>query len=282
MQRAIIIGDDFDPVPSAREAAAVAVDVAAAAPAGVPVGYLVAAAEEAPAELGVTPVALAAAGFTGAPGSALVLPAADGGVAVVVGVAAPLTAAAVRDGAAAFANATATHGAVAIVAPAGIDAAAAAAAAVEGIVLARYRWDVLKSAPTTVPLSAITVVSDATGASDGARRGASFARAAALSRDLANTPPAHLAATRIADIAVDLGTAAGLTVEVFDQDALIAMGCGGLLGVNAGSAEPPRMVKLTLPARLATDGPPGARRQGDHVRLRRHQPQARRRRPRAR
>ena len=27
------------------------------------------------------------------------------------------------------------------------------------------------------------------------------------------------------------------------------MGCGGLLGVNAGSAEPPRMIKLTLPAR---------------------------------
>ena len=37
---------------------------------------------------------------------------------------------------------------------------------------------------------------------------------------------------------------AGLTVEVFDKDQLIEMGCGGLLGVNAGSVEPPRMIKL--------------------------------------
>jgi leucyl aminopeptidase len=36
-----------------------------------------------------------------------------------------------------------------------------------------------------------------------------------------------------------------LEVEVFDEDQLFEMGCGGLLGVNAGSAEPPRMVKLT-------------------------------------
>jgi len=33
--------------------------------------------------------------------------------------------------------------------------------------------------------------------------------------------------------------------EVFDGDALAKLGCGGLLGVNAGSVEPPRMVKLT-------------------------------------
>ncbi len=32
---------------------------------------------------------------------------------------------------------------------------------------------------------------------------------------------------------------------MFDKDALVEMGCGGLLGVNRGSAEPPRMVKLT-------------------------------------
>jgi leucyl aminopeptidase len=32
---------------------------------------------------------------------------------------------------------------------------------------------------------------------------------------------------------------------VSDKDALIELGCGGLLGVNAGSAEPPTMVKLS-------------------------------------
>ena len=49
----------------------------------------------------------------------------------------------------------------------------------------------------------------------------------------------------MADVAVDVAAATGLEVEVFDADALAALGCGGLLGVNAGSDEPPRMVKLT-------------------------------------
>jgi leucyl aminopeptidase len=71
-----------------------------------------------------------------------------------------------------------------------------------------------------------------------------LATAGQLARDLANAPPAHLTATHIAEIAQELGATAGLDVEVFDKDALVEMGCGGLLGVNAGSAEQPRMVKL--------------------------------------
>ena len=54
-------------------------------------------------------------------------------------------------------------------------------------------------------------------------------------------------------MALVLGPPAGLGVEVFDKDALVALGCGGLLGVNMGSDEPPRMIKLTYtPA--GTDG----------------------------
>src|SRR5262249_38273259 len=37
----------------------------------------------------------------------------------------------------------------------------------------------------------------------------------------------------------------GLEIEVFDEKQLLKLGCGGLLGVNAGSAEPPRMIKLS-------------------------------------
>jgi leucyl aminopeptidase len=62
---------------------------------------------------------------------------------------------------------------------------------------------------------------------------------------LANTPHSHLNASGLADIATKLGAERGLEVEVFDKDALVALGCGGLLGVNAGSTEPPRMIKLT-------------------------------------
>jgi leucyl aminopeptidase len=66
-----------------------------------------------------------------------------------------------------------------------------------------------------------------------------------LARDLANAPPAYLTATRMAEIAMRIGKEVGLKVEVFDKEALVRMGCGGLLGVNAGSTEPPRMIKLT-------------------------------------
>ncbi len=73
--------------------------------------------------------------------------------------------------------------------------------------------------------------------------------AASLARDLANTPPAHLTARMIADKAVEVAAANGLGVEVFNKDQLTAMGCGGMIGVNQGSAEPPRMVRLTYAPR---------------------------------
>ena len=76
-------------------------------------------------------------------------------------------------------------------------------------------------------------------------RGSTFAAVTALARDLANTPHNYMTASDIADIAVDLGAQAGFDVEVFDKDDLVELGCGGLLGVNRGSAEAPRMVKLT-------------------------------------
>ena len=36
---------------------------------------------------------------------------------------------------------------------------------------------------------------------------------------------------------------------MFNRDQLLAMGCGGMIGVNQGSTEPPRMVKLTYSPR---------------------------------
>ncbi|MEI8241152.1 MAG: M17 family metallopeptidase, partial [Actinomycetota bacterium] len=68
-------------------------------------------------------------------------------------------------------------------------------------------------------------------------------------RDLANTPPAHLTAVDMANTAVGIANSNGLTVEVFNRDQLAAMGCGGIVGVNKGSVEPPRMVRLTYTPR---------------------------------
>ena len=78
----------------------------------------------------------------------------------------------------------------------------------------------------------------------GAERGVALAAATMAARDLANTPHNYLSASDMADLAVAMGPERGLTVEVFGKDELVEMGCGGMLGVNAGSAEPPRLVKL--------------------------------------
>jgi leucyl aminopeptidase len=171
-----------------------------------------------------------------------------GGVTVLLGMgnAAPTTAS-VRDAAAALARAAARHGAIAIdLQNVGIDPAEASQAAVEGLLLARYRYDVLKAAATVAPIESLTIVTDDTRAGDrGIDLGRAMAEAQMVARDLANDPPAVLTAARMADIAVNLGKQRGLGVEVYDKAALEEMGCGGLLGVNAGSAEPPRMIKLT-------------------------------------
>ena len=48
----------------------------------------------------------------------------------------------------------------------------------------------------------------------------------------------------MAEVAQQVAADRGLTVEVFDRQALVELGCGGLLGVNAGSVHEPRMIKL--------------------------------------
>jgi leucyl aminopeptidase len=118
---------------------------------------------------------------------------------------------------------------------------------VEGVLLGRYRYDTLRTAPTAVALEEIVLVvaADRVDAAErGARRGQVLARAAAVARDLASTPAEHLTAPDLAAVAVRLGEAAGLQVEVLDRAALVELGCGGLLGVNAGSVVEPRMIRL--------------------------------------
>ena len=93
---------------------------------------------------------------------------------------------------------------------------------------------------------------DTAEASAAAESGVVTARAAAIARDLANTPPSHLTAPDLAEVAELLGGRFGFTVESFDREQLIELGCGGVLGVNAGSAEEPRMIVL----RYSPEGAP--------------------------
>ncbi|MFF0202606.1 leucyl aminopeptidase [Streptomyces sp. NPDC005017] len=64
-------------------------------------------------------------------------------------------------------------------------------------------------------------------------------------RDLINTPPNDLDPAGFAAIATAAGKEHGIKVQVLDEKALTKGGYGGILGVGAGSAAAPRLVKLS-------------------------------------
>ncbi|MEP7112896.1 MAG: leucyl aminopeptidase [Ilumatobacteraceae bacterium] len=208
-----------------------------------------------PRSIGLNRAALAAAGFDGKPGQTLVLPSATGPTHIVVGIGDDkLTAASLRNAAASLVRAAGKRVSIAtsLADLEGVDAATAAQAVVEGALLAAYRFQGLKTEPAAGGLQDFTLVVGehrTAGAKLGIDRGSVTAAAASLARDLANTPPGHLTARMIADKAVEVAAASGLEIEVFNKDQLTAMGCGGMVGVNNGSLEPPRMVRLTYAPR---------------------------------
>ncbi|MFI5755394.1 leucyl aminopeptidase [Streptomyces sp. NPDC051569] len=64
-------------------------------------------------------------------------------------------------------------------------------------------------------------------------------------RDLVNTPPNDLTPEAFAAVATAAGKEHGVKVQVLDEKALAKGGFGGILGVGQGSANPPRLVKLS-------------------------------------
>lgn len=215
------------------------------------IGYGVFIDADVPDDVALSREALSRAGFDSKVGETLVLPQPDGPDVIVVGLGETekLAPGVLRDAGAAFARASARRASLRLVLPSVERPADADAvqAAYEGMLLARYRYTPLKAKRTDAELTAVSVaISDAPSEHTDAAvaRAAVAVRAAVIARDLANTPPGHLTATDMGDIAVQLGERFGFEVELFDKAALIELGCGGLLGVNQGSVEEPRMIKL--------------------------------------
>jgi leucyl aminopeptidase len=76
------------------------------------------------------------------------------------------------------------------------------------------------------------------------RRGEIVGHAVNLARDLINTPPAEKSPRQLADRVALVAADAGLSVEIWDEARIRQERFGGLLGVAAGSDEPPRFVIL--------------------------------------
>ena len=250
---------DFDPVPSVRRPATVSVvtelpSVEAAAALAVPV----VSDWDTPDDLELSAERLAVVGFTGAPGQVLVQSGSDGRALVALGVgeSSAVDPTVLRDLAAEFAHAVPQHRSLAVEVP-DLKVLAPdvfAQMIVEGVLLARWRFFVGAGGdePTLDSLTLVAAHEDADLVREGAERGAAVARAAAISRDLSNCPATTLSAARMGEVAQELGPLAGVEVEVFDEDQLIEMGCGGILGVNLGSTDAPRLIKMTYRPENAT------------------------------
>ncbi len=202
--------------------------------------------------IGASRAELSALGFDGLSCQTIALPAVgQGAVRVLVGIGEikDLTDNMLRNIAAAAARVCGRYESIATTLP-GVGrhgAKNAAKVVVEGMALALHRYVDLKNDKSSVAkLTSITLVSAEKNAevAAGMQMGIATATAVCIARDFANTPPSHLTAQLFAERAVAIAQVSGLTATVYNRDQLVAMGCGGIVGVNAGSTEPPRMVKL--------------------------------------
>lgn len=204
-------------------------------------------------ELGMSRDQLALLGFESKVGQTYVLPTGKARqiIAVGIGESAKANADVMRTAAAALARAASKVSSLTTtLASAGRgDRAEIAQAVTEGLILATHRYDALKSDKNaTSKLISVLIVAPAAmsaAITKGVKRGETIAEAVCFARDLANMPPAHLTAKMIAERALKVGAESDIAVQVFNKDQLLAMGCGGMIGVNRGSVNPPRMVKIS-------------------------------------
>lgn len=135
--------------------------------------------------------------------------------------------------------------------------AAIASALIEGLIVGTRGPDLRKSEPARHAFKALRVVvalgTDLDAMGSAVRRGQVVGEAINLARDLVNTPPSEKSPPRLAGRMQAVGVAAGLDVSVWDLEKIRDERMGGLLGVAAGSHEPPAVV--TLAYRKGGDAP---------------------------
>ncbi len=71
------------------------------------------------------------------------------------------------------------------------------------------------------------------------------ASATNLARDMVNEPANYMTPSQMAEAAKEIANKYDLEFEVFDREAMEAMGMGALLGVAKGSDQPPKLITLS-------------------------------------
>jgi leucyl aminopeptidase len=121
-----------------------------------------------------------------------------------------------------------------------------AGAAVEGVILADYRFERFKTkkADAFESLHVQVLAEDLPAAKRAGQRGATIAEAANFARDVANQPGNLLYPETLAARAVKMAADFKLKVTIFDEKRLRAEKFGGLIAVGQGSVRGPRMIVL--------------------------------------
>lgn len=159
----------------------------------------------------------------------------------------------VRAAAGAAARAATNTASVALALPA--DSPELIAAATEGWLLGGYRFTDYKrdsqddAAGTAGELVVVSPIARRQEAAKAFAEAQLLVEAVATTRDWVNTPPGDLTPPVFADTVLAackaLGRGSKVKATVFDEVKLAELGCGGILGVGAASAAPPRLVEIT-------------------------------------
>jgi leucyl aminopeptidase len=191
-------------------------------------------------------------GFEGKPGETLLVPlagrmAAKAALLVGVGKRADQTVDGLRRAAAVIARRATkvNHVATTLVAaaPDSVDAAAAAQAVAEGVLLGAYQFLEYKSEAKPSELRQVTVVGGAE-VKRGVDRGDAIAHAVIWARDMINEPSGEKSPVEFAAATRKLLSGKGVTVTVLTDAQIKSQRLGGLVGVGQGSSRPPRFVKI--------------------------------------
>ena len=199
---------------------------------------------------------LATLGFKGKVGEIAKVPtggAINSPLLVLAGLGEDADAATTRRAAGAAARAATNATSVAVALPA--DTPELVRAVTEGYALGAYTFTTYKKETKSEAAATVTVLSSSARKQETVtafEEAQVVATAIAATRDWVNIPPGDLTPPLFADVVDEavksLGKGRGapkVKIVVHDEVKLAELGCGGILGVGAGSSAPPRLVELT-------------------------------------
>ena len=200
---------------------------------------------------------LATLGVTGKPGEAVKVPTSGtitSPLLVLVGLGKDPGTVAVRRAAGVAARAVTNAASVAIALPA--DTPELVRAVTEGYELGgytftRYKKDTRKDSTEAGSVSVLSPAARRQEAITAFEEARIVSRAVAGVRNWVNVPPGDLTPPAFADAVAAAGKELGkghgpkVKINVLDESELAELGCGGILGVGAGSSAPPRLVELS-------------------------------------